>query len=101
MPIGADLKKLSELGFNGEALKIQANRRSHTFAPRVSAITSGSDEIVEALTEAGNNLSSIYHAVGTMCMSKDEFFRSVQNKKNIKEWEERMKIRKVLVKERH
>jgi len=68
--------------------------------PTRVALTSGSDEIVEALTEAGNNLSSIYHAVGTMCMSKDEYFCSVQNKKNIKEWEDRMKIRKFLVRKK-
>jgi hypothetical protein len=93
-------EQLSALGFNGNAFRVQANRRSRTLVPRVSAITSGSDEIVEALTEAGNNLSSIYHAVGTMCMSKDEYFRSVQNKKNIKEWEDRMKIRKFLVRKK-
>jgi len=93
-------EQLSALGFNGDALRIQANRRSRTLAPRVSAITSESDVIVEALTEAGNNLSSIFHTVGTMCMSKDEYFRSVQNKKNVKEWENRMKIRKLLVRKK-
>jgi hypothetical protein len=93
-------EKLTNLGFNGHVFKIQANRRSRTSEPLLNVSTATNDDIVLALSSAHGTLSSIYHTIGTTSVSRDEYFRAVKYKSDLKEYNERKKKQEELAKKK-
>jgi hypothetical protein len=83
------LTAIMELVYNGGALKIEANRQSRTSQPLINVASATEDDIVQALADTGNTLSSIYHTVGTISISQDAYFHSVKHKINLAKWEEK------------
>jgi hypothetical protein len=81
------LTAIMELVYNGGALKIEANRQSRTSQPLINVASATEDDIVQALANTGNTLSSIYHTVGTISISQDAYFHSVKHKLNLAKWE--------------
>ena len=85
---------LCKNGYNGSIFHKNVRKQSKSLKPRLDPASSTAEERVNALTNNGLSLSSIFHTIGPTSVSTDEIFQSFEYQHRQDKYKENVKLQK-------